>query len=128
MDHMDEAAAAKLESQKQALMDELISTDKCLFADGEYRPPVRFNVTRPKDVEGNLRDQTPDAARHMRYAASLGLQQLPYSHPHGGTAIICGGGPSIKDNLDKIKELAKNPDAAIFALNWTHNWLIKNGV
>src|SRR5262245_26850717 len=118
MEMMDEVAAAKLEANKQDIMDDLIASDKCLFADGEYRPPVRFNVRRPKDENGVERDQTPDQAANMRDAAKRGLVQLPFTNPHGGTAIIVGGAPSIKDQLELITELSQKPDHAVFALNW----------
>jgi hypothetical protein len=75
------------------------------------------------------RDQTQDAADHMRYAATLGLPKLtinPGSLP--GRAIVVGGAPSVKDYLDQIRLLAADPDNAVFALNWTHNWLIANGI
>lgn len=91
--------------------------------------PIRFNVVKPKDDEGNTRDQTSDAAANMRYAQSLGLEQLTITErPRAGRAIICGGAPSIKDNLEVIRKLASDKDNMVFALNWTHTWLINNGI
>lgn len=91
--------------------------------------PIRFNLQKPSDKDGNQRDQTDDAAKHMRYAASLGLPELKNrSTPRMGKAIIVGGAPSIKDNLEKIRTFAADPDNTVFALNWSHTWLINNGI
>ena len=124
----DVVLAEDAETARQLLLQKLVDDGKTIFADGEHKPQICFSVSHPKDENGVERDQTPDMARNMRYAATLGLQQIPFTPEHAGTAIICGGGPSIKGQLDKIKELATNPDSSIFALNWTHNWLIQNGV
>ena len=117
---MDDVAAA--------LMKDLVDEGKCLFADGEHRPPVRFNVARPKDANGVERDQTPDQAKNMRHAATLGLTTLPFVFAHEGTAVIVGGAPSIKDHIEEIRTFSKKPNTVIFALNWTHNWLLQNGI
>jgi uncharacterized Rossmann fold enzyme len=92
--------------------------------------PIKFHVVKPTDVAtGELRDQTGDAARNMRYAHSLNLPPLVLRPlPRMGKAIIVGGAPSIKKHLKEIKRLAQDPDNVIFALNWTHTWLIERGI
>ena len=45
-----------------------------------------------------------------------------------GRAIIVGGAPSIAEELENIKKLAADHDNAVFALNFSHNWLIEHGV
>ena len=103
-----------------------------IIDDGDGNPlklPIRFVTQKPSDSEGNLRDQTGDAARNMRYAATLNLPKLPKRlTPRLGRCIIVGGAPSIKDHLEEIRELSKDPNNAIFAINWTHTWLIENGI
>lgn len=101
---------------------------ECLFVDGKWNPPARVKVVRPKDDQGVERDQSEDAGNNIRHASTLGLVPLPLVPAHAGSAIICGGGPSIKSELETIRKLAANPDNAVFALNWTHNWLIENGI
>lgn len=92
--------------------------------------PVRFQVVRPTDKGTGLkRDQTVDACENMRYASTLNIPTLtkrPY--PRRGRALILGGAPSLKDHLPQIKELLKDPANEAFAVNWTHTWLLNQGV
>jgi len=91
--------------------------------------PIRFSIVKPSDEAGQQRDQTNEAAEHMKYAATLGLPELAQKTiPRQGKAIIVGGAPSVKDHLEEIKEYQKNPHNAVFAVNWTHTWLIKNEI
>lgn len=91
--------------------------------------PIKYNLQKPVDASGNFRDQTGQAAANMRYAATLGLPELGFRPtPRFGRAIICGGAPSIKNHLEEIRALAADPDNWIFAINWTHTWLIQNGI
>lgn len=95
----------------------------------KVKGPIKFIVQKPSDADGNLRDQTEDAAKHMRYAFSLGLPLLKRRQlPRLGRAIIVGGAPSIKDHLETIRELAADKNNAVFAINWSHTWLINNGI
>lgn len=91
--------------------------------------PIRFNLQKPLGADGKQRDQTNDAADNMRYAATLGLPEVTMRPtPRMGKAIIVGGAPSIKNQLSEIAELAKDPNNAVFALNWSHTWLISCGI
>lgn len=91
--------------------------------------PIRFHTQKPVDAQGVERDQTGEAAEHMRYAATLGLPTLTQRQlPRLGRAIIVGGAPSIKNHLDDIRELAKDKNNEIFAINWSHTWLINQGL
>lgn len=108
--------------------------DFLVFNDGDgetsIKRPVRFNVVKPTDPKtGELRDQTGDAANNMRYAATLELPTLVRRlTPRPGRAIVIGGAPSVKDHMDTIKELMKDPLNEIFAINWSHTWLLKQGI
>ena len=93
------------------------------------KKPLIFKVVKPSKTDGTMWDQTGDAANHIRYALTLGLPQLRRrARPRYGRAIIVGGAPSIKDHLEKIRALAADKDNAVFALNWSHTWLIENGI
>jgi hypothetical protein len=46
---------------------------------------------------------------------------------NGLKAILCGSGPSLADNLDKIKSL-QDEGGKVFALNGAANFLNKNGI
>ncbi len=91
--------------------------------------PIRFKLQKPSDENGNLRDQTGDAAEHMRYAHSLNLPELRLRDaPRMGRAVIVGGSPSMADHLEDIRVLAADPDNMLFAVNWSHTWLINQGI
>lgn len=114
-------------------LEESAKAPKLFIDDGEgnsIKAPIVFKTQRPADpVTGEQRDQTLDAANNMRYAATLGLptlQQRPI--PRLGRAIIVGGAPSIKNHLEEIREFSKDPNNWIFAVNWSHTWLIDNGI
>lgn len=93
------------------------------------KAPIRLSVVKPTLEDGTQWDQTNDAAEHMRYAATLRLPELSQSPtPRRGTAIIVGGSPSVKDHLNKIRELKKDPNNILFAINWTHTWLLNNDI
>jgi hypothetical protein len=93
------------------------------------KTPIVFKTVRPAGEDGTERDQRPDAVNHMRYAHTLGLPELQQRPlPRYGRAIIVGGAPSIQSELDNIRELSKDPNNAIFAINWSHTWLLQNGI
>lgn len=99
--------------------------------DGKFETnyPIKFNLQKPKGVDGQLRDQTGDAARNMLYAHSLGLPELTQrSTPRMGKAIVVGGAPSIAEQLEVIRKFASEPDNWVFAINWSHTWLIQRGI
>jgi uncharacterized Rossmann fold enzyme len=91
--------------------------------------PIRFRLQKPAGDDGKPRDQTNDAAEHMKYAATLNLPTLTRrATPRMGKAVIVGGAPSIADHLEEIRALSKDPANMIFAVNWTHTWLIERGI
>lgn len=95
---------------------------------GEVIIPARYQLVRPLGADGQSRDQTGDAVQHMHHAASLGLPRLQLQEAHEGRMVIVGGSPQVRDHLDHIRRLSQTPGVTIFALNWTHTWLIENGV
>lgn len=98
-------------------------------ASGKLFFPIKYELRKPLDLDGLYRDQTADAAANMRYAATLDLPEVKFRNtPRFGRAIIVGGAPSVQDHLDQIRTLAADPDNSIFAINWTHTWLIQNGI
>lgn len=91
--------------------------------------PINIQLVKPTKEDGSTWDQTQDAANHMRYAHSLNLPELEQKIlPRRGSAIIVGGAPSVKNHLEELKTLSKDPSNYIFAINWTHTWLINNGI
>jgi uncharacterized Rossmann fold enzyme len=112
--------------------EDVLKGEKLYIDDGNgpaIKAPILFKTQKPSDANGQLRDQTEDAARNMRYAKSLNLPELRRRQlPRYGRAIIVGGAPSIKDHLDEIRRLSSDPLNAVFAVNWSHTWLIQNGI
>ncbi len=116
---LDEKSIAKL--QKLHIVDD--------SGEEPTKFPIRFNLQKPSDGKGGQRDQTSDAAEHMRYAHSLNLPELKQSpYPKMGKAVIVGGSPSMKNHLEEIRALAADPDNMLFAVNWSHTWLLKNDI
>lgn len=116
-----------LYSGDAAKVDPIIINDET--GENPTKYPIKFHCQKPADLDGNLRDQTEDAANHMRYAATLGLPELTKRHtPRLGRAVIVGGAPSIKNHLEEIRALSADPNNRIIAINWTHTWLINNGI
>lgn len=115
-------------------LEEAMAAEKLYIDDGLGNPikaPIVFKTQRPEDPgnPGQQRDQTNDAALHMRYAHSLGLPELRQRvTPRRGRALIIGGAPSVKDYLDEIKKLGEDPSNTIIAVNWSHAWLLDQGV
>lgn len=106
--------------------DTAIVPDGC---GGDVKVPLCIKVVKPTLSNGSQWDQTNDAANHIRYACSLGLPELKrVERPKLGRAIIVGGAPSINDHLDEIRALGNDPNNHVFAINWSHTWLINNGI
>ncbi len=119
--------------QEGTLVSPVVTEDDTIYMDdgigSPYKKPIVFGVCKPKKADGTTWDQTNDAANHIRYALTLGLPQLQRRNsPRYGRAIIVGGAPSVKDHLETIRTLAADKDNAVFAINWTHTWLIENGI
>lgn len=58
---------------------------------------------------------------------SLDVPFLAPRAEHKGTALIVGGGPSLKDSLVKLR-FHQQRGGEIYALNGTHDWLIERGI
>lgn len=64
---------------------------------------------------------------NIKAAMDSGVPFVRAVPPHGGVALIVGGGPSAEFDLDEIK--ARQADGQIvFALNGAAWWLLNNGI
>lgn len=92
---------------------------------------IKFSVVHPKKPDGTEWDQTQDAVNNIRHAATLDIPHIalnPGAFPLDHRAVIVGGGPSIESELENIRALAADKRNHIFALNWAHTWLLKQGI
>ena len=64
---------------------------------------------------------------HINYATSLGLGEVTRMEPHGDTAVIVGSGPSVRDQINKIKRYLKK-GATLFAVKGAHDYLMERGL
>lgn len=66
-------------------------------------------------------------ASNIRAACSLPFEWLAQHEPHERHAVIVGGGPSLKTQVESIRT-RKECGETIIATNNTANWLIENGI
>lgn len=65
--------------------------------------------------------------KNVRHALMLGLPTINQEEANEKFAVLIGGGPSLKDNLDKIK-FHQDQGHIIFATNRTFKYLKENGI
>lgn len=68
------------------------------------------------------------AADNMRHAATLGLPHLMPERVQPGKVAIVGSGPSVLENLEKIREIAADPRNGVFVVNYAHPLLKKHNI
>jgi len=92
----------------------------------EYRNP---DASSPLFVPVLVICNTPDEvlARNITTNSAKNLKWLKAEKPTDLVAVMVGGGSSIVDELDKIKEL-QNQGAVVFAMNAASQWLYDHGV
>ena len=72
--------------------------------------------------------QINEALGHVRDSCEAGYPVLkkPWAE-HDGRLCIVGGGPSINDTVEELRELVSQ-GASIACLNNVHDWLLENGL
>lgn len=68
-----------------------------------------------------------DLIENIQSACKLPYTRVNQMQPHDGHAVIVGGGPSLKDNLEEIK-WRQSVGQVIFATNNTYNFLSDHGI
>ncbi len=64
---------------------------------------------------------------NMRSTEARGLPLLAEVEPHDEIAVICGGGPSLADEIETIREMQRH-GCQIFALNNAGHFLFERGI
>lgn len=90
---------------------------------------IRYSDNPDKLVDTPLGCNTPEAGllSNVAAACALALPEVSETAPHGGTALICGGGPSLVGSLESISFMQAK-GAKIFALNNVARFLHDNGI
>jgi hypothetical protein len=87
------------------------------------------SVLYPVSYEQNFDpDSVAIATENMKYAMTLGLPELEISPVRAGRAVIVGSSPSVRNYIEQIRELAKDPENTLFAINDANDLLIDNGI
>lgn len=78
----------------------------------------------PKIVfQGHVPVSHDDLLKQVAYAKSLDYPEVNEQEPHGRRLAVVGGGPSIVDRLDEIREFSD-----IWAINGACGFLRRNGI
>lgn len=64
---------------------------------------------------------------NIKHAMTLPFPWLQKQEAHEGHAVIIGGGPSLKEDIEEIKERQRQGQI-IFATNNTYNFLVENDI
>jgi hypothetical protein len=72
--------------------------------------------------------QKDQALANIRAWRGFNLPTFKMSPQRGGSVILVGGGPSVSGQLDKLRELAGDPENIVLCVNDAHNWLIERGI
>lgn len=88
------------------------------------RPPLSPLVT--SDLMHT--PQIGDALDNARANCALGLDQITPCSQHERTLMICAGGPSLADYVDKIRDDRETTDSSIIAINDTYDYLAEHDI
>jgi hypothetical protein len=64
---------------------------------------------------------------NMHSADARGFPLIQAIPPHDEIAVICGGGPSLGDDIETIREMQQH-GCKIFALNNVGHFLLERGI
>lgn len=109
---------------------EYIRMDGITFsAPSTIRPQVELNAIHPMDLRkpptGRI---TRDELRaRCAYAMGLNLPTALHCVNEATSWAVVGGGPSINQNVDRIRKL-KAQGVAIVSVNKSHDWLLEHGI
>lgn len=67
-------------------------------------------------------------AINLKYGVDHGIVHQGLEMPREGALILVGGGPSLKDNVEKIRKLRENQNNRIVCMNDSMTFLLDNGI
>ena len=89
-------------------------------------PEATQDLVIPVTLTCNTSDELLIA--NIKANSTVDKEWLAIEPENDRKAILVGSGPSLADNLDKIKELAEDGTATIFAMNGAAKFLVENGI
>lgn len=81
-----------------------------------FIPVLVLCNTSDEDLERNIRANTASERRWLMAKAA-----------HAGVAVMVGGGPSLRDEVEEVRRLQEQ-GATVFAINGASAWLGKQGI
>lgn len=86
------------------------------------------DATMPLTMGAYVTSNTPDEQILENLKGNCRRETLTAQVPaHTGTAILCGGGPSLEDTLEWV-EAAQSAGGIVFALNGAATFLLRHGI
>lgn len=86
-----------------------------------------MTVLRPFTIKTQCVASDDELYANISHALTLGLPVLGQHISHDVVAVMVGSGPSVKGQLEAIKQHREN-GSPIIAVKDAHDWLIENGV
>ena len=90
-----------------------------------WNPGASMPLVLPVHVICNTSDE--DIYNNIRANSRLDKTWVQLAEPHDGIAILCGSGPSLADNLDRVRA-AQEAGKRVFAMNGAAAFLERNGI
>lgn len=98
---------------------------KCEFFVRHLNPGASDYLVIPMNLICNTPDE--DLIANVTANSALDRAWVGTKPAHDGVALVCGGGPSLEDDLETIRQMAKG-GGVIFAMNGAASFLVKNGI
>lgn len=94
---------------------------------GALAPPRPFDEFFETSDEMHT-PQIDEALENARANCAREIADLKISQPHGGTLLICGGGPSLLDTFEQVKRRVQRENVEVIAINDAYDWLVERDV
>lgn len=85
-------------------------------------PAPRFEVKTKNCVDDKI------IQANVINSLNLGFSCIPRMAAHGETAIVFGGGPSIINHIETVRQLSKQPGYRVCCVKTSHDLLIDAGI
>lgn len=86
-----------------------------------------LGIGEPPDLQPEPNTSLEGFFANIDQNSRLDFPFLTLSEPHGRDAVLVGGGPSIKDDVELVRWRQQN-GATVFAMNGAATWLLKQGI